>query len=362
MLGALSFLKQLFFLGYVPQKQKKTKPVGRPKTKVKLDETGEFELGEELDIQKAVPWWRDPVQKDESAEFEEIQNTVLYDELELCLKESRLEVIELPETISAVLGIIHRRNFRYEEVIDIIERSPALTGDFLSIVNSAAFSRGIFIHTLDHALPRLGRTEIQSILYLNASKMSVPETPLFHKVVEEIIQESQAVAKISRILASRYYRDQNEAFLAGLLHNIGKIGLLKQISKHYNVPEDLDMEYHQSIFRSILPDFAGKAGEKIGQYWKLSKRITRVLSHYNKLNVLVKAGINRDDLKIVALVNLSVYIARILGFGMSLKEADLFNTHAAQILNFHDTPANRQLLMDIFLSFSEEELAHTKVA
>ena len=362
MLGAWSFLKGFLSFNFLVEKQRVKRPVNRPKTKIILDETGEHELAEELDIKKSVPWWKEPVQKDESAEFEAVQNTVLYDELELCLKESRLEVIELPETISAVLGIIHRKNFRYDEVVDIIERSPALTGDFLSIVNSAAFSRGIFIHTLTHALPRLGRKEIQSILFLNASKMSVPETPLFHKVVEEIITESQAVAKICRILGERLYRDPNEAFLAGLLHNIGKIGLLKQISNHYNVPEDLDMEYHQSIFRSILPKFSGKAGKIIGDYWRLDKRIVRVMSHHNKLNNLVKAGINRDDLKIVALVNLSVYIGRILGFGMSLEKADLFNQASAQILNFHDNDANRKLLWDIYMSFSEEELAVDQVA
>ena len=362
MLGALSFFKNLLFSGFVAGERVEKRSVGRPKTKINFDETGEIELEEELDIKKSVPWWKDPVQKDESAEFEEIQNTVLYDELEICLKESRLEVIELPETISAVLGIIHRKNFRYDEVVDIIERSPALTGDFLSIVNSAAFSRGIFIHTLTHALPRLGRAEIQSILFLNASKMSVPETPLFHKVVEEIIMESQAVAKICSILGEKLYRDSNEAFLAGLLHNVGKIGLLKQISKHYNLPEDLDMEYHQSIFRSILPKFSGKAGKIIGDYWKLDKKITRVMSHHNQLEKLVAAGINRDDLKIVALVNLSVYISRLLGFGMSLKEADLFGQLSAQILNFHDTPANRKLLMELYESFSEQELAVVKAA
>jgi len=362
MLGALSFFKGLFFPGSVTENRTKKRTVGRPKTKISFDETGEIELEEELDIKKSIPWWKDPVQKDESAEFEEIQNTVLYDELEICLKESRLEVIELPETISAVLGIIHRKNFRYDEVVEIIERSPALTGDFLSIVNSAAFSRGIFIHTLTHALPRLGRTEIQSILFLNASKMSVPETPLFHKVVEEIIMESQAVAKICYILGQRLYRDSNEAFLAGLLHNVGKIGLLKQISKHYNLPDDLDMEYHQSIFRSILPKFSSQAGKIIGDYWRLDKRIVRVMSHHNRLPELVKAGTNRDDLKIVALVNLSVYIGRLLGFGMSLNKADLFGQQSSQILNFHDTPANRELLMDLYAAFSERELAVAKAA
>ncbi len=230
MTGILLFFRDLLGLEDfdVPRrkiKSLKTKNSARTQVMLSLEDKPQ----EEEDY-----WWENPVIKDESAEFEEISNSVLYDELTVCLKETRLEVIELPETISSVLGIIHRKHFWYSEVVDLIQQSPALTGDFLSIVNSAAFSRGLFIYDLDQALPRLGRKKIQSILFLNASKMSAPETPLFAKIIEEIIHESQAVGKICRLLAPVFSIDANEAFLAGLLHNIGKIGLLKQISKHYD--------------------------------------------------------------------------------------------------------------------------------
>ena len=67
-------------------------------------------------------WWNVPVIKDESVIFEEIENTVLYDELKVVLKESRLEVIELPETISAIMQKIHLKHFWYHEIIELIEK------------------------------------------------------------------------------------------------------------------------------------------------------------------------------------------------------------------------------------------------
>ena len=352
------FLKELLGIGFLaPEGSVEVTEKKKSRAKTKL----ELSVKQVIDVDE-TPWWETPQIKDESAEFEEVNNSVLYDELKITLKESRLEVIEIPATISAVLGIIHRKHFWYSEVVNIIEKSPALTGDFLSIVNSAAFSRGLFIYGLGNALPRLGRKKIQSILFLNASKMSIPETPLFQRVVEDIISESQAVAKMCRILSPVFGLDSDEAFLAGLLHNIGKVGLLKQISKHYHVPEDLDMEYHQSLFKNILPVFADKAGRKIGEYWKLEPKIIRAISHHAKLQELINAGISANDLKLVALVNLSSYMARILGFGASVENCDLFGLKACEILNFEDTPSNRRVLRALYNAFTEDELAKAEAA
>ena len=346
-----SHIKELFGftdLPYESYHKPKQKPIPKAAPQIKLKVA-------DSDSPKLVHWWDYPVQKSEETVFEAIENTVLYDELKTILKESRLEVIELPETISAIMKKVHLKHFWYHEIVELIEKSPVLAGDFLSIVNSAAFSRGMFIHDLNLALPRLGRKKIQSILFLNASKMSLPETPLSRKVSEEIICQSQVVAKICRILSHHFGVDHNEAFLAGLLHNIGRIGLLKQISNHYNLPDDLDMEYHQSIFNNIIPHFEQKAAQKIAEYWKLEDRVIRAIICHRNLERMDRSLIHSDVIILIALVNLSVYISRILGFGDSLEEADLFGQTSAKILGFFKTEKNMKLLYMIKDSFNEPE-------
>ncbi|NRA90870.1 MAG: HDOD domain-containing protein, partial [Simkaniaceae bacterium] len=88
-------------------------------------------------------WWEKPIIKNESVQFEAVTNTILYDELHRSVKEHRLEIIEIPDNLAAILDILHRKNFQYPEIVTLVENSPVLTGDFLSVANSAAFSRGI---------------------------------------------------------------------------------------------------------------------------------------------------------------------------------------------------------------------------
>lgn len=351
-MGIFAFFSNLFGGG-----ETTVRSFDQKKPEAKTEETTENEE-ENVEIEEEILWWENPVQRKESVEFEALSTSVLYDELNRSLTESRLEIIEIPDNISAILDIIHRKNFKYDEITELIQHSPVLTGDFLSISNSAAFSRGIAIRNLGQALPRLGKQTIQSILFLNASKMTVPDNPIFQKTAKEIILESQAVAKICRMLGEKFYGDGNEAFLAGLLHNIGKLGLLKQIANFYDVPEDLDMEYHQSLFANIFPIFYQEAGEIIGKYWKLEDKIIQSISHHNKIDVLIENKVEGQDLRIAALVNISVYIARIIGFGDSaLETADLFGQQSAEIIGLKDNPNTRKLLDEIYEAIVEQEPA-----
>jgi len=348
-MGLFSFISNFFGGGETTVKSFDSNKSSKTKQEVVEEEVPEEEMEEE------VLWWENPVQREDSPEFEALTNTVLYDELNRSLQESRLEIIEIPDNISAILDIIHRKNFKYDEITQLIEHSPVLTGDFLSIANSAAFSRGIAIRNLGQALPRLGKQTIQSILFLNASKMTVPNNSIFQKTAEEVIMESQAVAKISRMLGEKLYGDGNEAFLAGLLHNIGKLGLLKQIANFYEVPEDLDMEYHQSLFSNIFPMFYQEAGEIIGRYWKLEDKIIQSISHHNKIDILIENEVEGLDLKIAALVNISVYMAKLIGFGDStISEPDLFGQQSAEILGLKDSPNTRKLLNEIYDAVAEQ--------
>ena len=348
-MGILDFFSRLLGGGKEETKVAKSQAPSAVKEDEKVEVEEELQTDEKL-------WWENPVIKDESVQFEAVTNTILYDELHRSVKEHRLEIIEIPDNIAAILDILHRKNFKYPEIVSLVEHSPVLTGDFLSVSNSAAFNRGIKIISLAQALPRLGKQSIQSILFLNASKLTIPDKPIFTNVAEEVIIESQAVAKISRILAEHMGFDPNEAFLAGLLHNVGKLGLLKQISIHYDMPDDLDVEYHQSLFKNIFPIFHNEAGNIIAKYWKLDSKIIEVIHLHNNLQKMIDIECPNETIRLAALVNLANYMSRILGFSDCLHDgADLFGQGACQVLEFEDTPANRRLLKKMYDDIIEVE-------
>ena len=122
-MGIISFFSNLFGGG-----ETTVRSFDQKKSQNKKSET--IDDQEEEETEEEFIWWENPVQRKESAEFEALSNTVLFDELNRSLTESRLEIIEIPDNISAILDIIHRKNFKYDEITALIQHSPVLTGDF----------------------------------------------------------------------------------------------------------------------------------------------------------------------------------------------------------------------------------------
>ena len=285
--------------------------------------------GEDADL--TYRWWENQViHEGDLPEFEGVDTDHLFASLYDDIKNGRMEIIEIPENVTRVMQSLDTENWNYNEIVKYIESSPGITGDFLATANSAAFTRGEKITDLAHALPRLGKETMKAILFINTSKMSVPDHKLFQMAGRDIVEHSMAVAKIASYLSTRFNLDPNHAFLAGLLHDIGKLALLKQISIHCDIPEDIGIPYHQSLFDSIVKDVHESAGNMIAEHWELEEDVRVGIANHHHLQAL--SGNHKKYLHLAALINLSDTMARMLGKGMPIKKTDLFKTKAARVV------------------------------
>ena len=118
----------------------------------------------------------------------------------------------------------------------VITRDQALTARILRTVNSAMYSLRREVSTVSHAVAILGMDAIRSII-MSASVQPVlllgtaKGSDLGSKLLWE---HSWGAALASRVLAQRTrYSDLEEAFLAGLMHDIGKPILMKNFPDRY---------------------------------------------------------------------------------------------------------------------------------
>lgn len=119
------------------------------------------------------------------------------------------------------------------DVAQIVSTSPSLTALMLRIVNSAAFGLPRKVDRISRAVSLLGTREISS-LALGISVMQA-----FRNIPDDLIDmtsfmmHSLACATIARILAALANISHTEQlFIAGLLHDIGKLILFKYFPEH----------------------------------------------------------------------------------------------------------------------------------
>jgi len=147
----------------------------------------------------------------------------------------------LPTLSSIAVEVIRRWNepdLSIRAITEIVSRDPGLTAKLLQVANSSTFGLQKQVTSLNHAAALLGLNRLRcvtlgvTVLDTFSDKKAVWAE---HIDLEEFWRHSLSVAVAAEMLAVRYgWASPEEAFLAGLLHDIGKIGLLAVVPEEYS--------------------------------------------------------------------------------------------------------------------------------
>lgn len=112
----------------------------------------------------------------------------------------------------------------------VFKSDPALTADLLMVANSAAFGFRARVDNIRHALSLLGLERVRSLGFTIAMSMYVRNVPGKDEV-RAVWAHSTATAVIADVVGRIY--DSSAIYTAGLVHDLGRLGLLLSIGKKY---------------------------------------------------------------------------------------------------------------------------------
>ena len=210
----------------------------------------------------------------------------------------------LPQVASQVLRVSADPDANAEDLRKVIAMDQALTSQILKISNSAMFGMMREVTTLTQAIMTLGFSTIKSVVIASSAKN------LYHRgtvgLQERLIWEHALVSAIaSRAFAKslRFPRIE-EAFIGGLLHDIGKsvIGvkfperystLLRTVYNENGVCLDLELETFGFDHAMV--------GEALVNQWNLATSLQAAVRwHHDPIHA---SETHRELTAIVALAN-----------------------------------------------------------
>ena len=148
--------------------------------------------------------------------------------------EDHKELSSLPQTLAEVLRVTRDENSSAQDLAEVIMRDPALTAKLLRVVNSPFYGMSREITTLSQAVVTLG---IRAVSALALSTSVYDMTGKWHSSIDRIRfwRHSLEVAIASRLVADaiRYPRPE-EAFVSGLLHDLGLLILEKSFADKFS--------------------------------------------------------------------------------------------------------------------------------
>jgi len=130
----------------------------------------------------------------------------------------------LPAVVNRVLKITSDPDSTSTDLIKVIIPDIALTTCIIKVANSAFFGLSSQVRSLQQAVTVLGFIEIRNLVI---SKAIFDSFKNFNNVLQLDIQKfwehSFLCGLSSKLLASRFSKDINEFFVAGLIHDVGKL-------------------------------------------------------------------------------------------------------------------------------------------
>ncbi len=151
------------------------------------------------------------------------------------LTQNSWEMIRRPPLAAQqILAVCGRREFALEELTRLIERDPAMTQSLLRHANSAwyATAGAVPVVAIGPAVQRIGTTGVYGSVMsrIIASELSRPGSA-FRELARQVWDHMIRVAPLARSFARAFGANPEEAFTAGLLHDVGKLVIFDAIAE-----------------------------------------------------------------------------------------------------------------------------------
>jgi HD-like signal output (HDOD) protein len=140
----------------------------------------------------------------------------------------------LPSVCRELNTILAKPDFAIRDLASVVEKDPSLCAKLLQTVNSSFFSVGRKISTVQDAISFLGTTMLKNLVMSVSLWRSLEEArPQALSQLQRVHTRCQRVAMISRKLMGNSRAKGEEAFVAGLLCDIGETLLIVYLPERY---------------------------------------------------------------------------------------------------------------------------------
>ena len=188
------------------------------------------------------------------------------------------ELPPIPLVAGKALDILANPESSLQKLTRVLEQDPSLLSTIIKVSNSALYFTGQEITTLQTAVTKLGITIIRSLVLTAATHTLFPtDNPKIKELSQSLWYHVKGCGFAARIIAKAiHYSDPEEAFVGGLLHDIGKLAILL----HY--PDEYEKVEHESAKKAtasylIEKQLLGFSHTDIGQLllskWHMPKAL-----------------------------------------------------------------------------------------
>jgi HD-like signal output (HDOD) protein len=260
----------------------------------------------------------------------------------------------MPGAAQQAFSVATNPNAEAHDFVAVIEADEGLSSRVLKIANSVFYNRGGGSQTIVEAVQVLGMSELRNLL--NATTLA-NLFPVKHPLRAEFWAHNVATAITARVLArSLLSHKREQMFLAGLMHDLGKLLLLQQHVDNYErvVKQALadGLEAPEAEVKAYPFDHT-HVGQLVAEKWRFSRELYDAIGDHHK----PWQDVPTDT--ITSIIKLSDVLVHATGLGAQ-RDVPAYQRIYSPLLDdawqFFNVPKRdqKQLMQEVSLDFNTE--------
>tara|TARA_R110002050_G_scaffold57423_3_gene129051 strand:+ start:190623 stop:191486 length:864 start_codon:yes stop_codon:yes gene_type:complete len=225
------------------------------------------------------------------------QAQFLAETLEHLINRGGIEVPMLPEVANKALLLAQNPDSDASEMAKLIQSDQSLAGHVMRIANSAAYTPMSNLVSLQQAIARLGMGAISEIALAAAIGAKMFNTPGYETYVAGVWHHALATSLWAKEVARHCRSNVEVAFLAGLLHSIGRPAILQTIIELAKKEQVTLTEHDIHQLENI---YCHRVSEAVVNLWKMPTLVIEAVSTYTDYNDTLKTSVQSAQVTVGA--------------------------------------------------------------
>ena len=182
--------------------------------------------------------------------------------------------------------LLETPDFTMDAVISLANEDQSLAGQILKMANSTVYMGRVRTETIKDAVIRLGAQQVSNLaMAASQAGLHVSDNPVIGGFLQSLWLHSHACALGSRCLArsAGYPQAADQAYMAGLLHDVGKLYLLKALER-LNKMGVAQAALEEDLLLEIFEELHVEQGCRLMQHWNMPKVYYNVVANHHDNN------------------------------------------------------------------------------
>ena len=198
--------------------------------------------------------------------------------IEQKLNQNDIEIPLLPEVAGKVVRLTQDPDSDASAMAKLIQGDQTLAGQVMRVANSAAYSPNSNLVSLQQAISRLGINLISDIAMAASVNASLFKAPGFEDYIRFELRFALATGLWAKEVARSARHNVEAAFLAGLMHNIGRPTALQTLIK---TAKQQQQTLSKADFLELENQFQQAFGVQLAKEWAMPITVVNAIRYFD---------------------------------------------------------------------------------